>query len=605
MSDRAGPAGTRSGRHEIPGARPRGFGRIIAAAVVALLAATGGITWVVTHRGTPTATASVGAGSGPGTATAACPTPVEVRVATVTEYQRFVESIGRSFVAARGVTGGTCAKVLVTASSALAAPAATIAKAPTAYLGAAVDLQEVRTKLAPAALASPTPTVVGRTYTAVATPAADLEQNGWAAKAPSWAELTAAISPPGGGPGAAVIMADPTSSLASQAAMAAVIATAQGRPTGQVDIAGMSAVPAEMAILGVSRAAGTPAASQSDILTRLSALPSGGGSPKGTVAFLDELAVLGYNEAHPDRRLQAFFPGGTASGVDIAAMTVTGQKIPGPEQTMAAAFVEYLASAQGRAALLAAGVRSSGTETAAVSAESGLPTTPPQQDRPLPSQAVRFAFAYAWGMLQNPGRYLLVLDVSGSMKAKVPGTTKTKLQLAQEAAVRGTAMMPPNGEIGFWEFSTKVDGKRDFIELVPMRKVSATVDGTSQLAVLRKAFASVKPVDGTALYDTTLAAYAQMVSTYRAGTQNVIIIVTDGRNDDPGSPSLAATLARLRATSVGERKVPIYTIGYGGDADSAALKAISNATGGQYYQALDPRDISKVFFEALLPRPGS
>jgi Mg-chelatase subunit ChlD len=207
-------------------------------------------------------------------------------------------------------------------------------------------------------------------------------------------------------------------------------------------------------------------------------------------------------------------------------------------------------------------------------------------------------------MVQNPGRYLLVLDVSGSMKAKVPGTTKTKLQLAQAAATNGTAMMPPNGEIAFWEFSTKVDGKRDFIELVPMRKVSAIVDGHSQLAVLQKALASVKPVDGTALYDTTLAAYAQMVSTYRAGTPNVILIVTDGKNEDPGSPTLAKTLAALKSTSVADRKVPIYTIGYGADADSTALRAISAATGGQYYQALDPRDITKVLFEALLPRPS-
>ena len=48
--------------------------------------------------------------------------------------------------------------------------------------------------------------------------------------------------------------------------------------------------------------------------------------------------------------------------------------------------------------------------------------------------------------------------------------------------------------------------------------------------------------------------------------------------------------------------VPIYTIGYGADADATALKAIATATGGEYYQALDPRDIGKVFFEALMPR---
>ena len=77
------------------------------------------------------------------------------------------------------------------------------------------------------------------------------------------------------------------------------------------------------------------------------------------------------------------------------------------------------------------------------------------------------------------------------MKAKVPGTTKNKLQLAQEAAATGSAMMPPNGEIGFWEFSTKIDGKRDYIELVPMRKVSAVTEGRSQLELLQKALSLI------------------------------------------------------------------------------------------------------------------
>ena len=93
-----------------------------------------------------------------------------------------------------------------------------------------------------------------------------------------------------------------------------------------------------------------------------------------------------------------------------------------------------------------------------------------------------------------------------------------------------------------------------------------------------------------------------MVKTYRAGTANFIILVTDGKNEDPGSPTLAKTVANLRAASVSGNPVPIYTIGYGADADATALKAIATATGGEYYQALDPRDIGKVFFEALMPR---
>ena len=54
-------------------------------------------------------------------------------------------------------------------------------------------------------------------------------------------------------------------------------------------------------------------------------MTSGSGAAKGTVAFLDELAVLGYNKAHPTSACGRY-PGGTASGVDIAVMNVTGRR---------------------------------------------------------------------------------------------------------------------------------------------------------------------------------------------------------------------------------------------------------------------------------------
>ncbi|MFZ2514909.1 MAG: hypothetical protein WAW82_04515 [Candidatus Lutibacillus vidarii] len=181
------------------------------AGVVAALLAGVGVSWVLTHR---ESVGSAAGGSGTGS-TAGCLNPVEVRVATVTEYQAFVESLGRSFASTRGGGDGACAKVVVTSSPTLAPPAPTDVP-PTVFIGSSPDLQDLRTKLASAALASPAPVVVGRTYTVVATPAADFAKNGWDAKTPSWAELSAAIVPPTGAPGTSVVMADPATSFASQ-----------------------------------------------------------------------------------------------------------------------------------------------------------------------------------------------------------------------------------------------------------------------------------------------------------------------------------------------------------------------------------------------------
>ena len=50
----------------------------------------------------------------------------------------------------------------------------------------------------------------------------------------------------------------------------------------------------------------------------------------------------------------------------------------------------------------------------------------------------------------------------------------------------------------------------------------------------------------TALYDTTLAAFTTMTSSYNAGFINSVVVMTDGRNDNPrGGLSLGELLSEL------------------------------------------------------------
>ncbi len=106
----------------------------------------------------------------------------------------------------------------------------------------------------------------------------------------------------------------------------------------------------------------------------------------------------------------------------------------------------------------------------------------------------------------------------------------------------------------------------------------------------------------TGLYDTTAAAYQKMVAEYDGNYVNSVVIMTDGKNDDPGGGlDLNQLLARIKATSKGDRPVRVITIGMG-EADPRALQAISRATGGTSYIANTPADIQRVFVQALLAR---
>ena len=56
------------------------------------------------------------------------------------------------------------------------------------------------------------------------------------------------------------------------------------------------------------------------------------------------------------------------------------------------------------------------------------------------------------------------------------------------------------------------------------------------------------PVPGgaTSLYDTVAAAYATATDRYVDGRFNAIVVVTDGRNEDPGSRTLPGLLDDVR-----------------------------------------------------------
>jgi Ca-activated chloride channel homolog len=107
----------------------------------------------------------------------------------------------------------------------------------------------------------------------------------------------------------------------------------------------------------------------------------------------------------------------------------------------------------------------------------------------------------------------------------------------------------------------------------------------------------------TGLYDTTLAALRAVKRSFAPGRLNIVVLLTDGINDDPdGGISKQELLTRLKAEQ-GDRKVAVITIAFGANADVATLRQISQATGGIPYVVRDPREIVRVFTEVIEKLP--
>ncbi|WP_404386671.1 substrate-binding and VWA domain-containing protein [Knoellia locipacati] len=226
----------------------------------------------------------------------------------------------------------------------------------------------------------------------------------------------------------------------------------------------------------------------------------------------------------------------------------------------------------------------------------------------MPTDA-RLAALRQWDVLKADARMLAIIDVSGSMTTVAKDTGgKTRAKVAEESLTTAVQRLPDGSQVGGWIFSTDKGGKgKDWAPIAPIARLDEPEGaGTHRDAIvtaLRK-FPSYISGD-TGLYDTTAAAFAEMTRTYDPGYFNSVVIITDGKNDDPGGGlGLSQLLAQIKTAHDPTRPVRSITIGMG-EADPKALQAIAAASGGASYTANTSDDLLTVFVQALLAREPS
>lgn len=226
----------------------------------------------------------------------------------------------------------------------------------------------------------------------------------------------------------------------------------------------------------------------------------------------------------------------------------------------------------------------------------------------MPAEA-RLAALRQWDVLKADARMLAIIDVSGSMTTVAKDTGgKTRAKVAEESLTTAVQRLPDGSQVGGWIFSTDKGGKgKDWAPIAPIARLDepegAGTHRDAIVAALRK-FPSYISGD-TGLYDTTAAAFAEMTRTYDPAYFNSVVIITDGKNDDPGGGlELGQLLAQIKTAHDPTKPVRIITIGMG-EADPKALQAIAAASGGASYTANTSDDLLTVFVQALLAREPS
>ncbi|KAF2412697.1 hypothetical protein B1729_13765 [Microbacterium sp. B35-04] len=204
-----------------------------------------------------------------------------------------------------------------------------------------------------------------------------------------------------------------------------------------------------------------------------------------------------------------------------------------------------------------------------------------------------------WQILTAPSRMLSLNDVSGSMLQPATADMR-RIDLFEQAAVRAVNSLSADSSLATWVFSSRRIGGQDWQEIVPFGPLGdpahkqRTIDTANGLDSLVGG--------GTGLYDSVLAAVQYMRDTYVPGQINLVLLNTDGYNEDDDGLDLPALLTQLEALRDPAKPVAVIAIGYGPDTDQAALEQIAAATDGAAYQALQPTDIGTVLVDAVTQR---
>src|SRR5690606_34631341 len=147
--------------------------------------------------------------------------------------------------------------------------------------------------------------------------------------------------------------------------------------------------------------------------------------------------------------------------------------------------------------------------------------------------------------------------------------------------------------VGLWEFSTELTPTTPYRQLVPLGPAGAPLPGgTVRRQAMLTAIEGLAAHGGTGLYDTVHDAYRLMSDEWHPDAQNLVVVITDGRDEDHLGRSRDDLLAALAELTRDDRPLPVIALAIGPEADVASLEAIVTVTGGRVIVARD--DVSAI-----------
>ncbi|MGW5269770.1 VWA domain-containing protein, partial [Rhodococcus sp. NPDC003994] len=358
------------------------------------------------------------------------------------------------------------------------------------------------------------------------------------------------------------------------AATVVAVATDPASETQPLTVDRATSLAAVSAVSRLALAAGAVPADIADVDTALDAIvraPDPTAAPVRAVPVTEQQLATRIREG---QQLAAFRPAGPTPMADHPGLVLA--TADPTARAAAAEFLDYVRSAPGREAFLAAGFRvpgasSDGATDAAPEPMAGLDFPAVDTVTPVPTPEARAAVLRTVAAPQRPASTTLLLDVSGSMESIDGGSTR--LDNVRAALGQATGALSGDGRLGVWIYSRGLDGPRPYSVLAPLGPAAETArTGLDALS-------GITPQTATSTYAAVLAAYRSAVENWSPDGPQSVLLVTDGPNDDT-SISASSFLQSLAGAADPARPVRLDVVSLADNSDIDTLRSAAGQTGG-------------------------
>lgn len=308
------------------------------------------------------------------------------------------------------------------------------------------------------------------------------------------------------------------------------------------------------------------------------------GPAYASAVAMEETTLIEFNQRKgcqtSGHKLVAVYPAEGSFYSDSPYIVLDAPWVTPAKRKAAAAFEKYLSEQLDAETVGRYGFRPADEDAkpaGLVSAANGVTASQPKRVMRLPDTPVLDRLLDTWRADRKPSNVMLVVDVSGSMN------DQDKLKHAREGLKGFLGHVAPQDRIGLMSFSGDVTKLIDPAPFqVNKQALTAAIDGLT-------------PDGATALYDATYEGVEEIKRTASAETINAVVVLTDGEESGDSSRGQQQVLDRLAQEGDAETNgVRVFTIAYGSDPNSDALKEFAAATGGKAFSA-STSDIEQVY----------